>query len=53
VVDFIDYFGLFIGNVADVAIVGAAGLIGVLAMRGVGVDGSKPEHGRHEAGKRG
>jgi signal peptidase II len=53
VVDFIDYFGLFIGNVADIAIVGAAGLIGVLAVRGVGVDGSRPEHGRHEAGRRG
>jgi signal peptidase II len=50
VVDFIDYFGLFIGNVADIAIVGAAALIGVLAMRGVGVDGHHPHHGRHEAG---
>ena len=50
VVDFIDYFGLFIGNVADIAIVGAAALIGVLAMRGVGVDGQHPHHGRHEAG---
>ncbi|HMM97038.1 signal peptidase II [Phycicoccus sp.] len=35
VVDFIDYFGLFIGNVADVAIVVAAGVIMVLAYRGV------------------
>jgi signal peptidase II len=50
VVDFIDYFGLFIGNVADIAIVGAAVLIGVLALRGVGVDGTRPERGRHEAG---
>ena len=50
VVDFIDYFGLFIGNVADIAIVGAAALIGVLAMRGIGVDGQHPHHGRHEAG---
>ena len=50
VVDFIDYFGLFIGNVADIAIVGAAALIGVLAIRGVGVDGQHPHHGRHEAG---
>jgi signal peptidase II len=50
VVDFIDYFGLFIGNVADIAIVGAAVLIGVLAMRGIGVDGHHPHHGRHEAG---
>ena len=50
VVDFIDYFGLFIGNVADIAIVGAAVLIGLLALRGIGVDGSRAEHGRHEAG---
>ena len=49
VVDFIDYFGLFIGNVADIAIVGAAALIGVLALRGVGVDGKRPHQGRHEA----
>jgi signal peptidase II len=49
VVDFIDYFGWFIGNVADVAIVGAAGVIGLLSMRGIGVDGQRPEHGRHEA----
>jgi signal peptidase II len=48
VVDFIDYFGLFIGNVADIAIVGAAGLIGILALRGIGVDGQRA--GRHEAG---
>jgi len=53
VVDFIDYFGWFIGNVADVAIVGAAAVIGVLAMRGIGVDGTRPEHGRHEADRRG
>ena len=49
VVDFIDYFGLFIGNVADIAIVGAALLIGLLALRGIGVDGRRPHHGRHEA----
>ena len=49
VVDFIDYFGLFIGNVADIAIVGAAAAIGLLALRGVGVDGKSPHHGRHEA----
>jgi signal peptidase II len=49
VVDFIDYFGWFIGNVADIAIVGAALGIGILAMRGVGVDGSRPTPGRHEA----
>ena len=49
VVDFVDYFGWFIGNVADVAIVGAAGVIAVLAMLGIGVDGERPPHGRHEA----
>jgi signal peptidase II len=50
VVDFIDYFGLFIGNVADIAIVGAAAVIAVLAMRGIGVDGQRPHQGRHESG---
>ncbi len=39
VVDFLDYNGLFIGNVADIWIVLAAGLIILLALRGVGVDG--------------
>ncbi len=48
VVDFIDYFSLFIGNIADIAIVSAAVLIGVLALRGIGVDGTRA--GRHEAG---
>jgi signal peptidase II len=54
VVDFIDYFGLFIGNVADIAIVSAAVLIAILAVMGIGVDGSRPHqgrhHGRHEPG---
>lgn len=48
VVDFLDYFGWFIGNVADVAIVGAAVFIAALATRGLGVDGSRPHQGRHE-----
>jgi signal peptidase II len=39
VVDFIDYFGLVIGNVADIAIVAAAGLIAVLAYRGIPISG--------------
>jgi signal peptidase II len=39
VIDFIDYAGLFIGNVADVAIVVAAGAVAVQALRGVGLDG--------------
>ncbi|MBK8469761.1 MAG: signal peptidase II [Actinomycetales bacterium] len=40
VIDFIDY-GWFIGNVADIAIVAAAALIGLLALRGIGIDGSR------------
>lgn len=39
VVDFIDYFGWFVGNVADIAIVGAAALIMVLTFRGVSLGG--------------
>lgn len=34
VVDFIDYFGLFIGNVADIAIVVAAPIMAWLFLRG-------------------
>lgn len=48
VVDFIDYFGLFIGNVADIAIVAAAVLGALLALRGIPLEGVA--HGRHEAG---
>jgi len=47
VVDFIDYFGLFIGNIADIAIVVAAVLGAALALRGIPLDGVT--HGRHEA----
>jgi len=39
VVDFIAYSTWFIGNVADIAIVSAACLIALLALRGTGVDG--------------
>ena len=39
VVDFIDYFGWFVGNVADIAIVVAAGLIMVLTFRGIPLSG--------------
>ncbi|MGL5815968.1 MAG: signal peptidase II [Phycicoccus sp.] len=39
VVDFIDYAGWFVGNVADIAIVGAASLIAVLSWRGIPVSG--------------
>lgn len=35
VVDFLDYFGLFVGNVADIAIVLAAAVLAWLALRGV------------------
>lgn len=44
VVDFIDYGGLFVGNVADVAIVSAAVLIGWLGIRGVAIDGTRHTH---------
>ncbi|GAA4286815.1 signal peptidase II [Georgenia daeguensis] len=40
VVDFISYNGWFVGNVADIAIVGAAVLVALLAVRGREVDGS-------------
>jgi signal peptidase II len=39
VVDFLDYGGLFIGNVADIAIVAAAALVAVLTLRGVPLTG--------------
>lgn len=49
VVDFLDYGGLFVGNVADIAIVlGAAGMA-VLAFLGIGVDGVR-HHARTEDG---
>ncbi|GAB3687692.1 signal peptidase II [Angustibacter aerolatus] len=41
VVDFIAYGHLFIGNVADVAIVVAAALMALLSLRGVGLDGRR------------
>ncbi len=51
VVDFIDYGGLFVGNVADIAIVlGALGLIW-LTFRDVGLDGVQA--GRHARGAKG
>ncbi|MFE7407891.1 signal peptidase II [Isoptericola sp. NPDC057559] len=40
VVDFIDY-GVFVGNVADIAIVAAAALIVILSFRGIGLDGRR------------
>lgn len=44
VVDFIDYHGLFVGNVADIAIVAAAVLVGLLGLRGIGLDGVRASH---------
>ncbi|ARD42762.1 signal peptidase II [Actinomyces gaoshouyii] len=41
VVDFIDYGGQFVGNVADIAIVGAAGAIMVLSVLGINLDGTR------------
>ncbi|GAB2502644.1 signal peptidase II [Promicromonospora xylanilytica] len=41
VVDFIDYAGFFVGNVADIAVVSAAVLIGLLSLRGIGLDGRR------------
>ena len=46
VVDFIDYFGWFVGNVADIAIVVGAGVIMVLAYRGTPIAGP-PHHPEH------
>lgn len=51
VVDFIAYGDLFVGNVADIAIVVAAGLIVLLSLRGIGIDGSRevrPSREPHE-----
>lgn len=45
VVDFIDYNRWFIGNVADIWIVSAAGLIVLLALLGIGVDGRRDRGG--------
>lgn len=41
VIDFLAYGDWFIGNVADIAIVVAAGLVVLLAMRGVHLDGTR------------
>ena len=50
VVDFIAYGNLFVGNVADIAIVAAALLVVLLTLRGIGVDGRRGDpspDGRH------
>jgi signal peptidase II len=41
VVDFIDYAGLFVGNVADIAIVLGAAVLAVMSLRGVRMDGRR------------
>ena len=41
VIDFIAYWNWFIGNVADIAIVVAAGLIILMSLRGIGIDGRR------------
>jgi len=41
VVDFIAYGDLFVGNVADIAIVVAAGLLMLLSLRGIRLDGTR------------
>jgi signal peptidase II len=41
VVDFIAYWNWFVGNVADIAIVVAAGLVIILSFRGIGLDGKR------------
>jgi signal peptidase II len=42
VVDFIDYFGWFVGNIADIALVGGAIMIVVLSILGLRVGGDDP-----------
>lgn len=44
VVDFIDYGGMFVGNVADIAIVGAAAAIMALSAAGLELDGTRAGH---------
>ena len=48
VVDFVQLPHFAIFNVADSAIVTAAGLIALLAFRGVGIDGVRVSGGKHE-----
>lgn len=46
VVDFIAYGNVFVGNIADIAIVTAAGLIIVASLRGISLDGSREVRAR-------
>ncbi|NUS06671.1 MAG: signal peptidase II [Nonomuraea sp.] len=43
VVDFIDYGGLFVGNVADLALTGGCALLFLLSLRGVPLEGRSGE----------
>jgi len=49
VVDFIDYFDLFIGNVADIALVGGIAWAALLHLRGIELDGSRAGDGGEAA----
>jgi signal peptidase II len=49
VVDFIAYGDWFVGNVADIAIVAAAGLMILLGMRGIALDGTRHVDGEPAA----
>lgn len=51
VVDFIAYGNLFVGNVADIAIVAAAGLIILLSLRGIAVDGTREGSDQESTGQ--
>lgn len=44
VVDFIDYAGFFVGNVADICLVVGGVLIVLLYLRGIDLDGRRGEH---------
>ena len=48
VVDFINYNGWFVGNVADIAIVLSAIGIAVLSFSGIGVDGRRAASAQHD-----
>ncbi|WP_158880649.1 signal peptidase II [Amycolatopsis anabasis] len=43
VVDFLDYNGWFVGNVADIALVGGAALLIVLSFLGIELTGRRPD----------
>lgn len=52
VIDFIDYGGYFVGNVADIAIVAAAGGIVVLSLGGWEIDGTRATAAQEEGSSR-